>query len=1116
MKKFMLIDASDPAETRVVVTKDDRVEEFDREIGSHAQVKGNIYLAKVTRVEPSLQAAFVDYGGNRHGFLPFSEIHPDYYRIPIADREALLAEEAAIKAAVEEEEEEEVDAAADEPDEDEDEDDDLDDEEGDDEEGLEADAEDEDAEDDEDDDLEEDAEAPRRARTLEASAPESEGEETPDGEEEGSDRSQPMTAKSGDSLSETPEEAAAAKPSDESEQAAAPDRTEAEAAPADAPAGAEEEAPPAATLQPDTPAEALAEAPEAQAALEPAAPEAQIPEAAPADQAAGDARDGDIAPEATGPEETASEETAPGETTPEETAPQEAVLAEAAPETDGDTQSAETQDAVAAGDETSEGEAEATESEAQPASGSGRSSSRRRRSRSRSRSSRSSKSGAKSEGEAAAESKAEASAPANGSTEVVEIDQETQVDTLDGDDIEDAARRRAKLLRRYKIQEVIKRGQIMLVQVTKEERGNKGAALTTYLSLPGRYCVLMPNTARGGGISRKIGSSSDRKRLKQVLGELGIPDGMAVIVRTAGSERSKTEIRRDYDYLIRMWNEIRESTLQAQAPALIYEEGNIIKRAIRDLYTSDMQEILVEGEEGYKAAKAFMRNLMPSHARKVQLYKEQAQPLLQSYRVEAQLAGMFLPEVQLRSGGYLVINVTEALVAIDVNSGKATRERHIEETALKTNLEAADEIARQLRLRDLAGLIVIDFIDMEENRHNREVERRLKEAMKSDRARIQLGRISPFGLLELSRQRLRPSLVETAMITCPHCGGTGRLYSPETAAMTLLRAIAEEGSRREGGEMVVTVPTAVALYLLNHKRTQLAREEERFGFVLKIEIDDSLSGLQHRIDRIGGSRRTAPRPEQRTEQRSEQRTDQRPEQRGRDEQEARREQQRVPEPLEEEDDEEAEEADGQEERKEASDQESGSQSSQKRRRRRGKRGGRRRSRRDDENQQDAQGDEQEDELGDDEGDEQADEAGEDLSEDEEDTAPAEAAEAEAAERQTPAFAASPAPQETADEAPAPEAPLPEAPTRTEAAAPESAPESAEAAASPHAGEARNGSATPPATVEEDAAAASSEEQEDEEQEGDEAPAAPAPNFDVVTAPDPDRPKRRGWWNRLVR
>ncbi len=538
--KKMLIDGAHAEETRVVIVNGNRLEDFDVEVESRRQLKGNIYLAKVTRVEPSLQAAFVDFGGNRHGFLAFNEIHPDYYQIPVADRAALLEEQQAAEA-----------------------------------------------------------------------------------------------------------------------------------------------------------------------------------EAEKAEEAAGD-------------------------------------------------------------------------------------------------------------------------------------DENRSVETVGGDDADEEAevRRTAINVRRnYKIQEVIKRRQIILVQVVKEERGNKGAALTTYVSLPGRYCVLMPNTARGGGVSRKISNGADRRKLKNYLSELDIPDGMAVIVRTAGAKRTKAEIKRDYDYLLRLWTQVRDTTLESIAPCLVYEEGNLIKRAIRDLYTKDIEEIIIEGTEPYRTAKDFMKLLIPSHAKRVQPYKEDDVPLFHRFQVESQLDAMHDNVVPLRSGGYLVINQTEALVAVDVNSGKATRERNIEETALNTNMEAADEIARQLRLRDLAGLVVIDFIDMEVNRNNGRVERQLKDAMKIDRARIQIGRISPFGLLELSRQRLRPSLMETSTEPCVACGGTGHRRSVGSAALSVVRAIEEEALKKRSTSVTVFVAGEIALYILNHKRKLLADIEERYGLAVTLEADDSLVPPDHRMER---------------------------------------------------------------------------------------------------------------------------------------------------------------------------------------------------------------------------------------------------------------------------
>ena len=599
MAKRMLVDATHPEETRVAVVNGNRLEELDFEIASRKQLKGNIYLAKVTRVEPSLQAAFVEYGGNRHGFLAFSEIHPDYYRIPVADREALLAEE----------------------------------------------------------------------RRLEEQA------------------------------------------------------------------------------------EARAEA----------------------------AADGAVMGEPIRPEQVV-----------EEWSPMPSPIAPEASDED-------------AGDEDDEEENGVDENGA-----------------------------------------GEHSAPSEGAVPSADAP-----DMLGGDEDEEVEtqRRRSRPLRSYKIQEVVKRRQVMLVQVTKEERGNKGAALTTYLSLPGRYCVLMPNTGRGGGISRKITNPADRKRLKEILSDLDIPDGMAVILRTAGLERSKPEIKRDLEYLLRLWDDIREQTLKSSAPCLIYEEANLIKRSIRDLYSNDIDEIWVEGEAGFRTAREFMDMLMPGHSQRVQLYRDSQIPLFHRYQVETQIDAIHSPVVQLRSGGYIVINPTEALVSIDVNSGKSTRERNIEETAYKTNLEAADEVARQLRLRDLAGLIVIDFIDMEEPRNNAAVERRMKEAMKNDRARIQLGRISAFGLLELSRQRLRPSLLETNFERCPHCSGTGVVRSVESASLHVLRAIEEEGIRKRSSEITIYVPTSIALYILNQKRGELAKIEERHNFHVMVQADDGLIAPDHRLER---------------------------------------------------------------------------------------------------------------------------------------------------------------------------------------------------------------------------------------------------------------------------
>ncbi len=661
MAKRMLIDAAHPEETRVVVLNGHRLEEFDFETSTKKQIKGNIYLAKVTRVEPSLQAAFVEYGGNRHGFLAFGEIHPDYYRIPVADRRAALEADRAAEAAEDEREERHVESGESEP--------------------------------------VENAPADDAPEHLAENMPQETLPSAGSGESAGDDM-----------LSEEP-------PAEPPDLAALESGFDAEV-----PATAE-------TLSP----------------YEPVLPE-------------GDAFAEDDAVQGTEPgHEEVGELMVPPS-------------AESAPSPDL--------------------EPHPVSSEPNPT-----------------------------------------------------------IETVGGDEIEETSRRRARSYRHYKIQEVIKRRQIMLVQVTKEERGNKGAALTTYISLAGRYCVLMPNTPRGGGVSRKITSMIDRRRLKDLMGDLEVPEGMGVIVRTAGSERSKIEIKRDFEYLLRLWDEIRELTLQSTAPALIYEEGNLIKRSIRDLYARDIDEVLVDGKDGYDTAKSFMRMLMPSHANRVKFYNDPSVPLFHRFQVEGQLDAIHSPVVQLRSGGYIVINPTEALVAIDVNSGRSTRERNIEETAFKTNLEAADEVARQLRLRDLAGLIVIDFIDMEEHRNNGGVERRLKEAMRHDRARIQLGRISPFGLLELSRQRLRPSLLEASTQPCPHCNGTGHIRSTESTALHVLRAIEEEGMRHRSAEITVAVPSAVALYILNQKRAALQHTETRYGFHVIITEDDVLVPPAFRLER---------------------------------------------------------------------------------------------------------------------------------------------------------------------------------------------------------------------------------------------------------------------------
>ncbi|MFL5043472.1 MAG: Rne/Rng family ribonuclease, partial [Xanthobacteraceae bacterium] len=694
MANKMLIDATHPEETRVVVVRGNRVEEFDFESASRRQLRGNIYLAKVTRVEPSLQAAFVEYGGNRHGFLAFSEIHPDYYQIPVADRQALIAEEERAHR----EAEDEVDRRA----------------------------------------------GRRRGRGAER--------------RRDTVRSAPVRPEAGPEASDQPEATADLAVSHEAQ------FTDGDAV---SPAAGEE------TRAPD-PADGSADPSTRH--------EAQFADAAAEDHA----EQVRASAEAESPE--------PVLVVREAVEEQEA--AQAADQADHESRLQGAAEARGAGE---------------PA-----------------------------EHAAADNGDHVAREQTNGNGDDENGEEEEVVESVGGDDaLEEATERLPRIRRQYKIQEVIKRRQIMLVQVVKEERGNKGAALTTYLSLAGRYCVLMPNTPRGGGISRKIVQVDDRRKLKEIAQELEVPTGMGLIIRTAGQERSKAEIKRDYEYLLRLWNEIRETTLKSVAPKLIYEEGDLIKRAMRDLYTRDIEEVLVEGDDGYRAAKRLMTMLMPSRARLVKQYREET-PLFFAYRVEDQLDAMHSPTVQLPSGGSIVIHTTEALTAIDVNSGRSTRERHIDETAVKTNLEAADEVSRQLRLRDLAGLIVIDFIDMAEGRHQRSVEKRLREALKSDRARIQMGKISQFGLMELSRQRLRASLQELSSQVCPHCAGLGVVRSTESCVLQTLRAIQEAGIKGDVAVLAITAPGDVALYLLNQKREALSRLEQRYAMRVTVHIDHGL------------------------------------------------------------------------------------------------------------------------------------------------------------------------------------------------------------------------------------------------------------------------------------
>ncbi len=705
MGSKMLIDASHPEETRVVVIRGNRIEEFDFESAARKQLKGNIYLAKVTRVEPSLQAAFVEYGGNRHGFLAFSEIHPDYYQIPLADRMALLEEE-------------------------------------------EAHARENDHDDDDDHGNGNGHNHRRRSHG---------------GRSERDERRPSAGARAEEDSSEASESGAEG----EQEQP-----LETSAGPTDVEAG-----------------------------------EVEANEAEAGDDEADDHEDGEDGGGTPRAEPLAATHDEPK-------------LIEEVSDEDAETPEPEDHAEAEAHDE-AHGDSDDHD-----------------------------------------DAPIEAIAPApsvdrgmpgelgNGVEELAEDPDAQRVESIGAEDaLEEVPQRKRRTPRRqYKIQEVIKRRQVILVQVVKEERGNKGAALTTYLSLAGRYCVLMPNTARGGGISRKITDAGDRRRLKEVAKEIEVPQGMGLIVRTAGAQRTKTEIKRDYDYLLRMWESVRDLTLRSQAPALVYEEGSLVKRAIRDLYTKDVDEVIVEGDAAYREAKDFMKMLMPSHAKNVKLYKD-ARPLFSRYQAESQLDGMYSPTVTLPSGGYMVINQTEALVSVDINSGKATREHNIEDTALKTNLEAADEVARQLRLRDLAGLVVIDFIDMEEKRNNRAVERRLKDALKNDRARIQVGHISHFGLLEMSRQRLRPGLLEGSSRTCPHCEGRGIVRSVSSCGLAVLRAIEEHLIARKPENLTVKCTREIAFYILNEKRDNLLTIETAYGISVFIVPSDELKGSQAVIER---------------------------------------------------------------------------------------------------------------------------------------------------------------------------------------------------------------------------------------------------------------------------
>ncbi|MBN9457090.1 MAG: Rne/Rng family ribonuclease [Bosea sp.] len=922
MANKMLIDATHPEETRVVVVRGSRVEEFDFESASRKPLRGNIYLAKVTRVEPSLQAAFVEYGGNRHGFLAFSEIHPDYYQIPVADRQALLDDEA--RAERDEERDEER----------------------------------------------REKRGRRRGRgDRDNRAKKAAADETVTAEVE--------AEANGDERVET-------------------DGKEAAMVNEGAPAFGE-------SFAPDVAESATEDA------AENAAPLTFETVAAPQLDAGEESRS----------EEAQAEARKPGE------------------------------------DEN--GEDEGDEHEEQPEQLGG------------------------------------------------------------GDALDDMPERPQRHSRRqYKIQEVIKRRQIILVQVVKEERGNKGAALTTYLSLAGRYSVLMPNTGKGGGISRKITNAEDRKRLKEIAQELEVPEGMGLILRTAGASRTKVEIRRDYEYLMRMWESVRELTLASVAPALVYEEGNLVKRSIRDLYNKDIDEVHVAGDEAYREAKDFMRMLMPSHAKSVKPYREQT-PLFASFGVESQLDAMFSNTVTLKSGGYLVINQTEALVAIDINSGRSTREHNIEDTALKTNLEAAEEISRQLRLRDLAGLIVIDFIDMEENRNNRAVEKKLKECLKDDRARIQVGRISAFGLLEMSRQRIRTGVLESSSVPCPHCAGAGMIRSTPSVALQILRALEETLIKSASHNLTVRTRPEVALYVLNQKRAHLADLENRFAIAITISTDPNLLGTRYfeveRGEFVGNEARVVPSPfkaEAIAADVDDEALDAAAEAAALDAEAG---------------DSETAAGDAQGERGDAE----GRDGRRRRRRRRRRRGGER----------DSQGLQGEGSAGEDgESDDEADDDGEDAAA--EAVVVEVAAEAPVSEVTEPVAAEAAAPPAEEAKPKRSRARKPKAAKETETAEAAKAPEAAEpvaAEAAPAEKPKRSRSRKKVVPITEDgapaAAPAASEtvaetpvEAATEPMAGEPAPApepeAPAPRAPaeepvavVLTEPDPTRPKRGGWWNRLA-
>ncbi len=817
----MLIDASHPEETRVVVLRGNRIEEFDFESQNRRQLKGNIYLAKVTRVEPSLQAAFVDYGGNRHGFLAFNEIHPDYYQIPVADRQALLDEEAA-DARRDRDDEHNNDARN--------------------ETSNDAGVNDTAANSDEtsataprqsaETDLEEEKPAPkprrRRSRRKKAVAAETETassdenvdpegpakEETDASSDEQSETAVISEEQASDPVQEPEQELAQNSNSEETNsESTEKDKDDPKNTPTSIAAIMETESISEPVADEDTQDDESAESDES----EPAANAKPVKKRTRRTSRPSKKKLAEAA------EEKAIEESAPVE---------EASTEKPADETDITDTLQPSDDLAESKTDDKSDEKTVAEENSEPV----KPKPRRKR-----RSAKSSKSAEK-KSEETALNDADAQTDSQESAESSEVESSGQEDAL-----EEVPRPR-RPRKHYKIQEVIKRRQVLLVQVVKEERGNKGAALTTYLSLAGRYSVLMPNTARGGGISRKITNTSDRKRLKTIASELKVPEGMGVILRTAGASRSKAEIQRDFEYLMRLWENVRALTLSSSAPCLVYEEGSLIKRSIRDLYGKNTGEVLVAGEEGFQEARSFMEMLMPDHTNNVKLYQEE-QALFARFGVESQLDKMLSQQVTLKSGGYLVIDQTEALVAIDVNSGRATREHSIEDTALQTNLETAEEVARQLRLRDLAGLIVIDFIDMEENRNNRAVEKKLKDCLKHDRARIQVGRISHFGLLEMSRQRMRASVLESTMDVCPHCQGKGHLRSHSSVGLHILRSIEEHLLKNSRFDLVVKAAPEIALYVLNQKRLSVMEIEERFGLKIFIEGNRDLLGENFTIEK---------------------------------------------------------------------------------------------------------------------------------------------------------------------------------------------------------------------------------------------------------------------------